>query len=135
MQRPLFGYREAVLNVNSGVVVTMAVSSHLNNALAYYKSSLDDASRARYDQKISMTNHVDPYRIENGEFTFDKDKWPSVSEGDILLYLLVTTSHYILVEFRSYKNLEYYNQFINVWVQDSKVTIINNLHLFMGKVC
>ena len=135
MQRPLFEGREAVLNVNTGVMVTTAGSSHLNCALANYRSSLDDTNRALYDQKIGMINHVDPYRIENGEFTSDKDKWPSVSEGDILLYLLVTTSHYILVEFRSYKNFEYYNQFINVWVQDSKVTIINNLHLFMGKVC
>ena len=135
MQRPLFDGGEAVLNVNRGVSVSNAGSSHLNCALASYRCSLDDTSKAQYDQKIGMINHVDPYRIENGEFTSDKDKWPSLPERDVLLFLLVTTSHYTLEEFRSYKGLESYNQFINGWVQDSKVTIINNLHLYMGKVC
>ena len=99
MQRPLFDGGEAVLNVNKGAAVTMASSSHLNCALAGYRSSLDDTNRALYDQKIGMINHVDPYRIENGEFTSDKDKWPSLSKRDILLYLLVTTSNYTLEEF------------------------------------
>ena len=135
MQRPLFDGGEAVLNVNRGVSVSNAGSSHLNCALASYRCSLDDTSKAQYDQKIGRIIHVDPYRIENGEFTSDKDKWPSLPERDVLLFLLVTTSHYTLEEFRSYKGLESYNQFINGWVQDSKVTIINNLHLYMGKVC
>ena len=99
MQRPLFEGREAVLNVNRGVGVSNAGSSHLNCALANYRSSLDDTSRAQYDQKIGRIIHVDPYRIENGEFTSDKDKWPSLSKRDILLYLLVTTSNYTLEEF------------------------------------
>ena len=135
MQRPLFDSGEVVLNVNKGAAVTMAGSSHLNCALAGYRSNLDDTSRTWYDQKIGMINHDDPYMIENGKFTCGKDKWPSLCGRDILLYLLVTTTHYTLEEFRSYKGLESYNQFINGWVQDSKVTIINNLHLYMGKVC
>ena len=59
--------------------MTMAPCSHVNNALANYRSNLDEISKARYDQKISMINNIDPYRIENGEFTTDKGKLPSLS--------------------------------------------------------
>ena len=45
MQRPLFDSGEVVLNVNKGAAVTMAGSSHLNCALAGYRSNLDDTSR------------------------------------------------------------------------------------------
>ena len=60
MQRPLCREREAVLERKQSGYVAMAVSSRVNNALANYRSNLDDISSARYDQELSMINSNRP---------------------------------------------------------------------------
>ena len=60
MQRPLCREREAVLERKQSAYVAMAVSSRVNNALANYRSNLDDISSARYDQELSMINSKRP---------------------------------------------------------------------------
>ena len=99
-----------------------------------YRDELDAMSKHRYMQKINIIDDVDPYNIEKSSLMTNIDLWASVTYPDIVNYLLFTTSAYTMDELKSYKSLEAYNQFINGWVQEVKVKIINNLCVHIGKV-
>ena len=49
------------------------------------------------------------------------DKYPNISFLDMVSYLVLQCSAYTMDEFRAYKSLEAYNQFVCCWVREIKV--------------
>nr|XP_054755271.1 uncharacterized protein LOC129261235 [Lytechinus pictus] len=83
-----------------------------------YFNGLDEASKARYEEKISFIGGVDPYSLPKRSWSEDPDIFPAISYADIVNFVLFSPSPYTLEDMRSYKSLEAYNQFVNGWVRD-----------------
>ena len=99
-------------------------------------SSLDQCSKKRYQQKIAEIDDTDPYEVPNNQWSTDFDDLPSISFLDIVSYLVLKTSAYSMEEFRAYKSLEAYNQFVCGWVRELKVKKLSEkkLTIVLGRV-
>lgn len=54
-----------------------------------YIDTLDDVSKARYIEKVSLVGLLEcPYRIRKCEWTDDPTKWPQITNMDIVQYLI-----------------------------------------------
>ena len=91
-----------------------------------YINGLDNESRARYVEKISIIGGKDPHDLPKHMWTNDVDLFLSVTYPDIVNYLLFVTSAYTMEELQSYKGLEAYNQFVSGWVHNLMVHVHSN---------
>ena len=102
-----------------------------DNARLTYRETLDTASKQRYDEKLELIDHEDPYQIDNKSWIQDVDEWANVTYPDIVNYLLFTKSAYTMDELKSYKGLEAYNQFVSGWVRDGRVKVYSTSGLVL----
>ncbi|KAL5011782.1 hypothetical protein ScPMuIL_010333 [Solemya velum] len=99
-----------------------------------YFETLDSVAKARYLNKLKSIDNLDPYTMDAAGFSDDPTLLPSVKYANIYTYLVNTPSPYTKDELECYKGLDAYNQFLSGWVRDVKTTIVNNLHLVIGRV-
>lgn len=77
-----------------------------------YCDKLDPTARSRYKEKCTDIKGIDPYEISTKQWRKNLDLLPPVSHGDILNYLVFGVSKYTLQEFKAYKSLDSYMQFV-----------------------
>ncbi|XP_037505679.1 uncharacterized protein LOC119382008 [Rhipicephalus sanguineus] len=83
-----------------------------------YFSQLIGSARVRYKEKIELCENVDPYTLRLGTDTSaDASLLPSVAHGDIVTYLVFSTSFVTLDQMKAYKALESHNYFTSGWVK------------------
>ncbi|XP_037526471.1 uncharacterized protein LOC119403622 [Rhipicephalus sanguineus] len=83
-----------------------------------YFSHLIGSARVRYKEKIELCENVDPYTLRLGTDTSaDASLLPSVAHGDIVTYLVFSTSFVTLDQMKAYKALESHNYFTSGWVK------------------
>ena len=91
-----------------------------------YYSILDPRSRKRYNEKTELIENKDPYILHKNEFSVNFDNFLPISYPDIVNYLVFRQSPYFVDDMKAYKSLEAYNQVIEGWVRDVKVTLNEN---------
>ena len=99
-----------------------------------YFDSLDASARARYLDKISLIENKDPYTLTPLNWNEDISMWADVEHGDIVNFLVYSTSFNNDKEFKSYKALDSYNFFLENWITEVKGTQINRLCVHKAKV-
>lgn len=109
-------------------------TSKTKTARSSYFDTLDADSKKRYVVKIGIIGGQDPYKLESSDVSADPKTLPSVNYPDIVNYLVYSPSPYTLEDLKCYKGLEAYNQFVNGWVRDVRSTVINGLHVVVGRV-
>lgn len=72
--------------------------------------------------------------MSSARFSEKVEFLPSVKYPNIYQYLVNTSSVYTKEDLECYKGLDAYNQFVSGWVRDVKATIVNALHLVIGRV-
>ncbi|KAJ8983686.1 hypothetical protein NQ317_003475 [Molorchus minor] len=65
----------------------------MSDYLAKLKSENPDVA-ARYCQKLSIINDVDPYSLKESDLSYNAVDFPPVNNMDIVSYLVLTTSFY-----------------------------------------
>ena len=83
--------------------------------LSVYAQSLPDGAKKRYKEKISIIHGLDPFGSGLGEAV---PTVPPVEASDLVAYLVLQTNFITAQQFKSYKSLEAYNQFVCGWVKD-----------------
>ena len=83
--------------------------------LSSYAEALLNDAKSRYLEKISMIG-IDPFCP--GTFGEQMDDVPPVDSCDLLSYLVLRTSFITTEQFRAWKGLEAYNQFVCGWVKE-----------------
>ena len=104
------------------------------DAISDYFRSLDPPARKRYEEKIKFIDNLDPYIIDNKNFTYDIKDFPTISYPDIVNYLVFGTSPFSAEDMKAYKSLEAYNQVLEGWVIDVKALTTSTVSLVKGKV-
>ena len=96
----------------------MATASHATSAASTfsdYYASLDNTSKARYREKVSLCG-FDPYYIKKADFSEDLALLPKIEYPDIVNYLVLQTSWATNSQMKAYKSTEAYNFFVSGWV-------------------
>jgi len=83
-----------------------------------YSDSLDRLHFARYQEKLSLIDGIDPYNVSKESVVHNVDAFPAVTYPDIVNYLVFGPSPFTMEDLRAYKSLEAYNQFVCGWVRD-----------------
>ena len=101
--------------------------------ISSYAAGLSRDAKARYIEKISLLNGVDPFlgKIPGAEITNDL---PPVDAFNLLSYLILKTSFITTAQFKARKSLEAYNQFVCGWVKDIVTKKIAGRYLTCGWV-
>ena len=100
---------------------------------AGYAASLNDATRTRYSEKISLIGGVNPYE----EMLWDDDvvKWPAITTVHICVYLILYPSPYSRDQMLNYKSLDSSRNFQEGWVREVFVKeSVNSRRVVIGKV-
>lgn len=84
-----------------------------------YLSSISWEARKRYLEKLTMdeVTFPDPYSIEEGHWSDDVTRWPTMEFGDLYSYLVNTEGSYTQEFLKAYESLEAYNYFFNGYVR------------------
>jgi hypothetical protein len=98
-------------------LVAMEKERAKQKELSYCQKLLPSA-RNRYLRKLFDINDVDPYEVSAKQWSADFANLPPVSHGDLLNYLVFGVSQNTLREFKAYKTLEAFKQFVDGWVQE-----------------
>ena len=100
--------------------------------LSSYAETLGKEVKARYKDKISLINGVDPFRkITEGE---PFDGFPPVENCDLVSYLILQTRFITLSQLKARKGLEAYNQFVCGWIKEVSTRKIVGKYLTTGRV-
>ena len=100
--------------------------------LSTYAEMLSGDARDRYQEKISLVGGWDPFLGPQGENT---DCVPPVESSDLVSYMVLQTSFLTAKQFKAYKGLESYNQFVCGWVKEVKVWRKGGKYIATGRVC
>ena len=79
--------------------------------MSEFTSNLDPPSLQRYKEKLIAIENIDPYLLEEADFSTCFDDFPDITYSDIVNYLVFHPSPYS-EDMKAYKSLEAYNQ---VW--------------------
>ena len=105
--------------------------------LSLYAEGLGQEAKKRYLQKLQLVGGMDPFQLAtnraNGSATKAKDL-PPVEASDIVSYLVLQTSFVTAKQFKAYKSLEAYNQFVSGWVKDVCAWSIAGKIIVTGRV-
>ena len=99
--------------------------------LSEYANTLDPLVKKRYMQKIACIG-VDPFLILCQKY--DAKCLPPTESIDLVLYLVLETSHYTKDQFKAFKSLQAYNQSVSGFVKIVHGLIIAGKHVVLGKV-
>jgi len=103
----------------------------------YFKDLENGDDRRRYEDKIQLLGCCeDPHcRLERKESSrsgcVEWIDWLSVSYADIYNYLINTSSKYTHDMLKAYKNSDGYNFFVNGWVSNILVSLIEGSQYFL----
>ena len=86
-----------------------------------YQEKLMPLVRERYKEKLRDIAGLDPYQLPKSEWDSDLNRLPPLLNLDLINYLVYSVSYYTQTEFRNYKALESYQQFVEGWVDDLKI--------------
>ena len=113
------------LKQNSGKIPNREERKKLAKVMDFskYFDSLDPPSRKRYCEKIKLIDNVDPDVLDEEEFTYDINCFPSVTYPDIINYLVFGPSPFSADDMKAYKSLDAYNQVLEGWVLEVKTLI------------
>ena len=75
-----------------------------------------------------------PYSSVPGTFGEQTDDVPPVDSCDLLSYLVLRTSFITTEQFRAWKGLEAYNQFVCGWVKEVVVRKVDTKFVTTGRV-
>ena len=81
-----------------------------------YKGSLEGDAVGRYKHKLDLIGGRDPYDFDMQMMDTDARLFPDVQYPDIVNYCVYTKSAYLMQEFKCFKSLESFNQFVSGWV-------------------
>ena len=83
---------------------------------------MDRLHFARYQEKLSLIDGIDPYNVSKESVVHNVDAFPAVTYPDIVNYLVFGPSPFTMEDLRpklrAYKSLEAYNQSVCGWVRD-----------------
>ena len=100
--------------------------------LSSYTDNLEKGAKARYKEKISLINGVDPFgKVTEGE---QFDGYPPVEDCDLVSYLVLRTSFISMSQFKARKGLQAYNQFVSGWITEVNTRKIAEKLLITGQV-
>ena len=87
--------------------------------ISAYLSSLPWEARKRYTEKLNIGGVTlpDPYGIDQGLWTEDMARWPTLEFGDLYSYLVNTKGLFTQETLKAYRSLEAYNYFFNGYVR------------------
>ncbi|KAH7935770.1 hypothetical protein HPB52_013353 [Rhipicephalus sanguineus] len=86
--------------------------------MSSYYSDLIGSARIRYEEKVQMCDGIDPYTVRpHADTTTDVNTVPEVTHGDIVNYLVYSSSFATLQEMKAFKSLEAHNYFTSGWVK------------------
>jgi len=100
-----------------------------------YVDSLDKVALKRCKEKCALIGGVDPYSLQPKDWRSDPETFAKIGFGDLFHYLVFGTSSYTLDEFKAYKSLQAFNQFVCGWVKNVGCCDIAGLKVFLAKVC
>ena len=80
-------------------------------------SHLNPQDYTRYKEKISIIGDQDPYEIHAESMSKDPEILPSISYPDIVNYLIFNPSPFTKDDFKAYKGLEAYKQYVDGYVR------------------
>jgi len=92
-------------------LLTFAVISIMMNELSSYAKNLSDEAKEQYKKKMEIISGLDPFNA--GAIDELADCLPSLEVTDIVLYLVLQTSFITTRQFKAFKGLEAYNQFVS----------------------
>ncbi|XP_049524012.1 uncharacterized protein LOC125945767 [Dermacentor silvarum] len=104
---------------------------------AGYYSELVGSARVRYEEKVRMCDGMDPYTLRPGvDTTMDVNVFPEVTHGDIVNYLVYSSSFVTREEMKAFISMEAHNYFTSGWVrslsamrlQDEKVLLLGEVN-------
>lgn len=99
--------------------------------LSPYAEQLCGSAKERYKEKISQIGGLDPFLGPLGECV---DSVPPVEASDLVSYLVLQTSFVTAKQFKAYKALESYNQFVCGWVKEFRTWKKGEKYLITGRV-
>lgn len=102
--------------------------------MSEFTSNLDPPSLQRYKEKLIAIENIDPYLLEEADFSTCVDDLPDITYPDIVNYLVFHPSPYSAEDMKAYKSLEAYNQVLEGWVREIGVYKISELKVIRGKV-
>ena len=86
--------------------------------LSSYTETLAGSAKDRYKEKISLVGTWDQFLGPQEEST---DCVPPVEASDLVAYLVLQISFLTAKQFKAYKGLESYNQFVCGWEKEVHV--------------
>lgn len=105
----------------AAVESSQSTSSSTSSSFSDYFYKLEPNVKARYIEKISLCDGIDPYAMNKDSFSTDFKDLPKLEFPDISNYLVVQTSFYSKQQMKAFKSLEAYNFFVCGWVHGTGV--------------
>jgi hypothetical protein len=99
-----------------------------------YRDGLDTITKARYDNKITIINEKDPYKMIKYEWRRGMSEWSDVTYQDTVNYLVFNRSAYTFAELNAYKSLQAHRYIVSGFVQYIGHFEVNRIYVFLGKV-
>ncbi|VEN63948.1 unnamed protein product, partial [Callosobruchus maculatus] len=100
-----------------------------------YYPSLSGDIKLRYDEKMKLTDGVDPYALRIDELSEDVSFLPAVKIVDLVNYLVLTHCFYTGQQMKPYKSLQAFKYYEAGYVQQTMAKMMNtNCYVVMGKV-
>ena len=88
----------------------MQVVKKIAMSFSKYFDKLDLPAKKRYCEKLKLIDDIDPYAIEDENFTYDINCFPAIAYPDIVTYLVFGTCLFSAEDMKVYKSLDAYNQ-------------------------
>lgn len=101
--------------------------------ISLYFTKLSHDVQVRYMEKVRAIG-LNPYPLKKEDFSTNVDVFPNITHGDIVNYLVFERSAYTKDEFKAFKSLEAYNQFVCGWVKEVLCKEFTAKRLFVAKV-
>ena len=99
-----------------------------------YVDGLTGKTREGYLEKLNLIDGVDPFEINHRSWKYDLSLYPAITYPDLVFFLSNTPSPYTLEDFKAYKSLEAFNQFLSEWVKEIRVMEIGDNRVVSARV-
>ena len=99
-----------------------------------FVDGLSGKTRERYLEKRNLIDGVDLYEIDHRSWKYDLSLYPAITYTDLVFYLSNTSSPYTLEDFKAYKSLEAFNQFLSGWVKEIRFMEIGGNRVVSARV-
>ena len=83
--------------------------------LSSYAENFSDEAEPRHREKTVLIRGLDPFA---GNLGVSLDTMPPLDASDLIAYLVLETNFVTVNQFKAFKSLEAYNQFVCDWIKD-----------------